>query len=255
VDLAGGNLHLQPDSPCINAGLNPGAAGLADLDGNPRIIGGTVDIGAYECQSPALPEFYLWLQSYGLATNPAANDADPDQDGLNNWQEWLAGTNPTNAASALRLQAQVINPPGLLLRWSSDTNHTYFVQRATSLKTPLSFTTLQDNIPGLPGTTAYTDTTASSSEGAAFYRIGTGSAIGPPLVLLQLPAFVPARVTLTWTGVTNRAYFVERATSLVAPLAFSLLQTNIPGLPDTTSFTDANPPISGPAFYRIGVQQ
>ena len=65
---------------------------------------------------------------------------------------------------------------------------------------------------------------------------------------------VPANVTLTWSSVTNRAYFVARASNLAPPQAFSLLQTNIPGLPDTTSFTDTNAPASGPAFYRVGVQ-
>ena len=64
----------------------------------------------------------------------------------------------------------------------------------------------------------------------------------------------PSSVTLTWSSVTNRAYFVQRATNLVNQPAFSLLQTNIPGRPGTTSFTDTNPPVSGPAFYRIGVQ-
>ena len=59
---------------------------------------------------------------------------------------------------------------------------------------------------------------------------------------------------LTWSSVTNRSYFVQRATSLVPPPAFYLLQTNLPGLPGTTSFTDTNPPASSPAFYRIGVQ-
>ena len=45
----------------------------------------------------------------------------------------------------------------------------------------------------------------------------------------------------------------HRATNLVPP-ASSVLQTNIPGLPDTTSFTDTSPPLSSPAFCRIGVQ-
>ena len=68
VDLTHNDLHLQSNSPCINAGLNAYAPGLTDLDGNPRIVGGTVDIGTYECQSPALLDYYLWLQSYGLPT-------------------------------------------------------------------------------------------------------------------------------------------------------------------------------------------
>ncbi|PWH20739.1 MAG: hypothetical protein DDG58_01285 [Ardenticatenia bacterium] len=50
VNVAIGNLRLQPGSPCINAGNNAVLpAGLTtDLDGNPRISNGVVDMGAYE---------------------------------------------------------------------------------------------------------------------------------------------------------------------------------------------------------------
>jgi hypothetical protein len=169
--LTNNNLRLQSNSPCINAGLNAYAPGLTDLDGNPRIVGGTVDMGAYECQSPALLDYYAWLQGYGLPTDASAVYADSDGDQMNNWQEWLAGTNPTNAASVLRLQSTVVQPAGVTLTWPSVTNRAYFVQRATNLMPPPVFSLLQTNIPGLPGTTSFTDTTPPPSD-PAFYRVG-----------------------------------------------------------------------------------
>lgn len=50
VNAALGNLRLQSTSPAINAGQNLDQSGLYDIDGNPRIQGGTIDIGAYEAR-------------------------------------------------------------------------------------------------------------------------------------------------------------------------------------------------------------
>ncbi len=54
-DTANGDYRLQPCSPLINAGTNSVIApGATDLNGNPRIQGGTVDIGAYEAGTLSL---------------------------------------------------------------------------------------------------------------------------------------------------------------------------------------------------------
>ena len=48
VDPADGDFRLMRTSPCIDAGNNAYISATTDLDGHPRIIGGTVDMGAYE---------------------------------------------------------------------------------------------------------------------------------------------------------------------------------------------------------------
>lgn len=53
-DPVNGDYHLRNGSPCINAGSN--VAGLlfaTDLDGGPRIVNGTVDLGCYEFSTSA----------------------------------------------------------------------------------------------------------------------------------------------------------------------------------------------------------
>jgi hypothetical protein len=44
------DFHLLSNSPCINPDHKPGAVGSVDLEGNPRLSGATVDMGAYEFQ-------------------------------------------------------------------------------------------------------------------------------------------------------------------------------------------------------------
>ncbi len=57
ADAQYGNVHIQPDSPCVDVGSNSGAYGESDLDGEPRIhpVDGIVDIGADESDGTVWP--------------------------------------------------------------------------------------------------------------------------------------------------------------------------------------------------------
>ncbi len=171
VDWAGGDFHLQPDSPCINAGNNTYVIAGTDLEGDPRISGGTVDMGAYEFQNPASILSYAWLQQYGFPTDGSADDVDTDGDHMNTWQEWIAGTVPIDPLSVLVLFPPNRNNSTVSVSWQSVSNRTYFLERSSNLDAHPAFLTIATNIPGQSAITTYLDTNAIGPW-PFFYRVG-----------------------------------------------------------------------------------
>ena len=114
---------------------------------------------------------YAYLQQYGLPTDGTADKLDSDGDGFSNYAEWIAGTNPTNAASGLQLSsvAPAADFSNATLTWPSVSGVNYLVLRGSDLTVPL--TIIATNIIGQAGTTSFTDTNAIGS-GPFFYRVG-----------------------------------------------------------------------------------
>ena len=120
----------------------------------------------------ATPEW--WLAQYGWTNNcgdAATNDADGDR--MPTWAERLAGTDPTNPLSCLRMDALAPSggATGMVIRWESVTGRLYAVDRGTNLLAMPPFLSLVTNIVGQTNCTTYSDTNAPGS-GPWFYRIG-----------------------------------------------------------------------------------
>ena len=99
------NLHLKSNSPCIDSGRNLSwMDSIPDLDGNPRIIGYSVDIGAYEytpafwCSLTAdktevIPDDIIQFSSETSEDSPASVYYCWDFDNGGSWDIQGLGTN------------------------------------------------------------------------------------------------------------------------------------------------------------------
>jgi hypothetical protein len=124
-----------------------------------------------------IPDAWM-LQYFGHATGQAADKSragdDADGDGVSNLSEYLAGTNPTNAASCLRLTSLTRTSNGVRAAWTTAANRSYVLQASSKLGAN-PFTDISPAIPA-PGPgeslTNYTDPGAGAA--ARFYRIRLG---------------------------------------------------------------------------------
>ena len=111
---------------------------------------------------------YFWLAQHGLTNYSTDVAADVDHDGFTTWQEYMAGTDPTNQTSNFRLTSSVATPQGTVLRWPSVSNRFYSVSLATNLLQSFSAVAGATNLPATPPENVYTNPAQS---GAGFYRI------------------------------------------------------------------------------------
>ncbi|HUI07585.1 MAG TPA: hypothetical protein VL486_11350 [Verrucomicrobiae bacterium] len=99
-------------------------------------VGGTLQVNAlvlnpvFSATGDGLPN--AWKQAYGL--DPLSSlgnngpDGDPDGDGRSNLQEYQDGTDPTNAASALRILSTTPEGNDIRVTWTTVGGKTYILQ-------------------------------------------------------------------------------------------------------------------------------
>ena len=126
----------------------PGSAGSADSDGD------------------GMPD--AWESMNGLVVGVNDAGGDPDQDGMSNLQEYLAGTNPQSSASKLSMAISIASANTARVQFNAVANVSYTLQHRTSLSTG-SWLNLQ-SIPAAPSdrTVIVTNVPGTSTR---FYRV------------------------------------------------------------------------------------
>ena len=204
VDNAVANYHLQPGSPAIDTGNNTVSIGLpaTDLDGNPRVVNTTVDMGAFEFQSTTTTRYNTMSLTFASqlvgTTSPAQS---------------ITITN----TGATALQITAFNPGGLVDFLENDNCHT-----GSGILAGQTCTINVSFAPSTRGLRSGTLTVISNDAASPTTLSFSGTGIAP------VPGVLPTSLTFSsqLVGTTSAAQTATLSNTGDAPLPiFTILAT------------------------------
>ncbi|HTL58883.1 MAG TPA: immunoglobulin domain-containing protein [Candidatus Limnocylindrales bacterium] len=123
---------------------------------------------------PALPHGtpVEWLINHGYSLSSTwvtAETADPDNDGVPNWKEYRANTDPRNPRSKFVIRSLSRGPDGRFeVTFSASTNRVYRVDASSDL---ILWQTVQDNIQGINQDITVSDKRLIGNLDTVYYRV------------------------------------------------------------------------------------
>lgn len=133
----------------------------------------TLTVTQLDSDGDGIPD--AWMMQYfghptGMAADKSRAEDDADGDGVPNWAEYAAGTNPTDGTSYFHLVDTQPQGNDQLISWSAIGGVSYIVQTATNLAS--GFADVSPVItPDNDGTATYLDIGARTNSVPRFYRV------------------------------------------------------------------------------------
>jgi len=124
-----------------------------------------LEMDATDGDGDGLPD--AWEAAYTSDSQGLDPNVDSDKDGLTNWKEWYAGTNPTNSESRLVVSEVDVSGATPILSWQSAQDRTYSVLYGSNLVDGM--TVLTNGIESTPPTNSMA--LPSSWPGQMFFRV------------------------------------------------------------------------------------
>ncbi len=124
----------------------------------------------FDSNANGLPDWWEQLYSGSLHGLVATNDNDSD--GLDNYAEWIAQTDPTNAASVFRIEAIAETNGTVALIFQGWSNRLYAINACSSLLVTGNWTQVTVTpLSGTNGPAVWIDTNILNSTTTRFYRL------------------------------------------------------------------------------------
>lgn len=205
-------------------------------------------LGTGDSDNDGLPD--AWEQENGtFVLIPDAND-DPDLDGLTNWEEYLAGTHPQFATSALRFAQITAENGNVILQFLASSNRTYSLLFKPALDAG-QWSKLAD-ISAHTTNRVVNLTNSVPGDAQRFYRLVTPAQTNHFTGLLRLDSINAnaGLVTLGFAAPSNHSYTVQYSST---PGATAWLRLkDVPAQPTNRSAVVLdNPNGAARRFYRI----
>ncbi len=174
----------SPPTYTLTPTINGALATVRSIDGAPA-SGANVPLPGFTAATrgrvirvdlaiiPLVDDYDAWAAGiFGSASLPeAARTADPDGDGLNNEDEYAAGTDPKDPSSTLRILTLTLHsePLQAVLTWQSVASRRYRIEFAASPEGP--WNALEPVVPSAGATTQIGLDLLSAGDPKQFYRI------------------------------------------------------------------------------------